>query len=382
MSAPTAESIVLASTEVPLLHFSGKERVFKGRVIVVSEILSKTNFVDFLAYLNATFPSTDQIFMMPGLESEDLPLTKMSVDQITSVVLKKQSNEVRAIVPGEGKEHFDTLHATFLSASDEDKPFLENEIRSASHRYTLEAIASNALKKFAMYWEPDTIASNALKKFAMYWEPDLKKFILLLDNRKVFTSDKAKVKTSANKSGSRLAKSLLANTLTNPLGTTPSGRLRRRIEESKESGEDSSDDSFQPNKSDSEELEFADPIKTSSKAPPAIPDIIEISSGVSTQDQNLPAPSQASKIPKKTHKHEKSASPKQVKAKKSRKQAPEQPPEIKVKKEPKSRQTSKKHAKQLFSSSSSEDFSSDSSDSSDSEQVLSFTYVYLPPPIF
>ena len=363
MSAPTAESIVLASTEVPLLHFSGKERVFKGRVIVVSEILSKTNFVDFLAYLNATFPSTDQIFMMPGLESEDLPLTKMSVDQITSVVLKKQSNEVRAIVPGEGKEHFDTLHATFLSASDEDKPFLENEIRSASHRYTLEAIAS-----------------NALKKFAMYWEPDLKKFILLLDNRKVFTSDKAKVKTSANKSGSRLAKSLLANTLTNPLGTTPSGRLRRRIEESKESGEDSSDDSFQPNKSDSEELEFADPIKTSSKAPPAIPDIIEISSGVSTQDQNLPAPSQASKIPKKTHKHEKSASPKQVKAKKSRKQAPEQPPEIKVKKEPKSRQTSKKHAKQLFSSSSSEDFSSDSSDSSDSEQVLSFTYVYLPPP--
>ena len=364
MSAPTAESIVLASTEVPLLHFSGKERVFKGRVIVVSEILSKTNFVDFLAYLNATFPSTDQIFMMPGLESEDLPLTKMSVDQITSVVLKKQSNEVRAIVPGEGKEHFDTLHATFLSASDEDKPFLENEIRSASHRYTLEAIAS-----------------NALKKFAMYWEPDLKKFILLLDNRKVFTSDKAKVKTSANKSGSRLAKSLLANTLTNPLGTTPSGRLRRRIEESKESGEDSSDDSFQPNKSDSEELEFADPIKTSSKAPPAIPDIIEISSGVSTQDQNLPAPSQASKIPKKTHKHEKSASPKQVKAKKSRKQAPEQPPEIKVKKEPKSRQTSKKHAKQLFSSSSSEDFSSDSSDSDDSEQVITvYIRITTPPP--
>ena len=365
MSSPTAESIVLASTEVPLVHFSGKQRVFKGRVIVVSEVLSKTNFVDFLNYLNATFASTDQIFMMPGLESEDLPLTKMSVEQITSVVLKKQSNEVRAIVPGEGKEHFDTLHATFLSASDEDKPFLENEIRSASHRYTLEAIAS-----------------NALKKFAMYWEPDLKKFILLLDNRKVFTSDKAKVKTSANKSGSRSAKALLASTPTNPSDTTPSGRPRRRIEDSKESGEDSSDDSFQPNKSDSEELEFVDLDKASRKLPPALPDIIDISSGTSVQDQKLPAPSQAPRIPKKTHKHEKSASPQQAKPKKSRKQAPEQPPEVKVKKEPKPRQTSKKHAKQLFSSSSSEEFSSDSSDSSDSEQVLLFIYVYLPPLFF
>ena len=71
--------------------------------------------------------------MMPAVESEDLPLTRMIVEQINSVVLKKQSNEVRAIVPGEGKENYDTLNATFLSAGDEDKPFLENEIRRVRH---------------------------------------------------------------------------------------------------------------------------------------------------------------------------------------------------------------------------------------------------------
>ena len=93
------------------------------------------------------------------------------------------------------------MHASFLLVADEEKSLLENEIRSAAHRYTLEAITSNALTKLTL---------------AMYWEPDVKKFILLLDNRKIFTSDKAKVTT-------------------NPLGFAPSGRLRRRIEESKES---------------------------------------------------------------------------------------------------------------------------------------------------
>ena len=360
MSSTTVENIILAIPEVPILHFAGKERVIKGKVIVVSELLLKTNYVELLQYLNSVFSSGDQIFMIPSVDSEDIPLSKMSVEQIISVVSKKQSNEVRSIIPGEAKEHFDTLHASFLSVSEEEKPLLENQIRDAAHRHTLEAIAG-----------------NALKKFAIYWEPELKKFVLLLDNRKVFTSDKSRVKTAANRSGNTLARSLLASTATNSLGFTPSGRPRKQIEDTKESGEDSSDDSVKPNKFDSDENEFTEACQSLPKKASPSQEVIEISSGTSMQDEKLPAASQLSRpIAKKSHKHHKSVSPELLKSKKQKKSNVEQVSKAKVKKEAKTNLKSTKHFQNSGASSSSEYTSSASSDSDDSEQVFLSHSIY------
>ena len=47
----------------------------------------------------------------------------MSVEQINAIVLKKFSNEVRPIIPGEAKEHFDSLFASYLSTSDDENPY-------------------------------------------------------------------------------------------------------------------------------------------------------------------------------------------------------------------------------------------------------------------
>ena len=211
----------------------------------------------------------------------------------------------------------------------------------------------------------------------MCWESDLNRFSLLLDNRKIFTCDKSKVKTAANRSGNTLARALLASTATTSLGLTPSGKPRRRIEDTQDSGDDSSDTSFKPSKSDSEELEFMDSCKQSSKAPLPSHEIIEISSGSSCQDAKLPAPIQPEKaVHKKSHKHAKLPSPQEAPTKKPRKMTaiPELP--LPIKKEQKVQPKHKKQVERALYSSSSESSFSSSSDSDYSEQV----FLCPPPP--
>ena len=107
-------------------------------------------------YLLELFPSKDQLFLLPSTDSEDFPLSKLSVEQIKSVIFKKQSNEVRAIVAGDFKLDYDTLKASFLSVEEEEQSCLQNEIRDFAHKHILEAIAANALKRFGTYLDTRT----------------------------------------------------------------------------------------------------------------------------------------------------------------------------------------------------------------------------------
>ena len=81
-----------------MLHFRGKDLVVSGKVLIISELLSKINYVELKEHLLAVYPSKDQIFLLPSTDTVDLPLSSMSVEQIEGVIFKKQSNEVRAIV--------------------------------------------------------------------------------------------------------------------------------------------------------------------------------------------------------------------------------------------------------------------------------------------
>ena len=76
------------------------------------------------------------------------------MEQIESVIFKKQSNEVRAIIAGDFKLDYDTLKSSFLSVEEEEQPCLQNEIRDFAHKHILEAIAANALKRFGTYVHP------------------------------------------------------------------------------------------------------------------------------------------------------------------------------------------------------------------------------------
>ena len=84
--------------------------------------MTKVNFVDLRDYLLENFPSKDQLFLLPSVDSDDLPLSRMTVEQIESVIFRKQSNDVCSIVAGDFKLDFDTLKASHESV-DEDEQF-------------------------------------------------------------------------------------------------------------------------------------------------------------------------------------------------------------------------------------------------------------------
>ena len=68
---------------------------------------------------------------------------------------------MRSIIPGDSKADFESLKTSFASANAEEKLDVENQFRAFAHKHTLQAIASNALKKFATYFDSLQSASIA-----------------------------------------------------------------------------------------------------------------------------------------------------------------------------------------------------------------------------
>jgi len=346
MSQISCQSVILSIPELAMLHFRGKDLVVSGKVLIISELLSKINYVELKEYLLAVYPSKDQIFLLPSTDTVDLPLSSMSVEQIEGVIFKKQSNEVRAIVAGDFRLDYDTLKASFLSADEEDQPGFENQIRDFAHRHLIEAIASNALKKFGTYSDPET-----------------NKPLLLLDNRRFFTTDKARVKAAANRNGVPMP------ACSKILETTPSGRIRRHIDDPDSEDEDLPQPTKNPQVDSESEREFTD--YEPYVRQPAIVDLSNLkSSGESTA---TPVPELSKKSGgKKKHAHF-SSSP-QYKKKQAKKEAAPAPLIPAVKSEPAQKIPKKAPKTQALSS----DSSDSSSGSDSSEQVILFSLSKTP----
>ena len=198
-----------------MLHYRGKDVATAGKVLVISELLSKINYVEVKDFLLALFPDSNQFFLLPSTESRDLPLSAMSVEQIEAVIFKKESNENRIIVAGDFKLEFNSLKAIVNSVEDEEQTPAQLKLKEFVRLQTIEAIASNALKRFGMYTDPVS-----------------KRPLLLLDNRIVFTTDKARVKAAAHRLGVAYPKCKAV------LEISPTGRVRRHIEEPIDSDDD------------------------------------------------------------------------------------------------------------------------------------------------
>ena len=346
MSQPNCETIISASADVPLLHFRAKDFIVMEKLLVISEILAKINYVDLQEHLLNFFPSAHQVFMMPSVDSHDLPLSMMSFDQIEAVITKKQSNEVRSIIPGDSKADFESLKTSFASANAEEKLDVENQFRAFAHKHTLQAIASNALKKFATYFDT---ASNQQ--------------VLLLDNRKVFTIDKSRVKIAANRAGNTIARSLLLPISEKANEKTPAGKPRRTIEETQESGEDSSEDESKPTEPEYDsEIELVD---ANTKCSPT--ELIEISSGTSNSEDQIPVFPKFMNKQAKSKKHARDMTAKWNKPKAAKKLSKKTKKTVVIKKERDAHKIPKKSAKKADSSSS--ESSDHGSDSETSEQV-------------
>ena len=124
MARTSCESIRTSFPELPMLHFRGKDSVVVGKVLIISELLNKINYVELKDYLLELFPSKDQLFLLPSVDSENAPLRKMSIEHIENVIFRKQANKLLDAEPD-----YDTLKASFLSADEEEQACIQNDIR-------------------------------------------------------------------------------------------------------------------------------------------------------------------------------------------------------------------------------------------------------------
>ena len=88
MAQSSSDNILLTFPDIAMLHYRGKDVVTAGKVLVISELLSKINYVEVKDFLLALFPDSNQFFLLPSTDSRDLPLSAMSVEQIEAVIFK------------------------------------------------------------------------------------------------------------------------------------------------------------------------------------------------------------------------------------------------------------------------------------------------------
>ena len=88
MAQSSSDNILLTFPDIAMLHYRGKDVVTAGKVLVISELLSKINNVEVKDFLLALFPDSNQFFLLPSTESRDLPLSAMSVEQFEAVIFK------------------------------------------------------------------------------------------------------------------------------------------------------------------------------------------------------------------------------------------------------------------------------------------------------
>jgi hypothetical protein len=201
-----------------------------------------------------------------------------------------------------------------------------------------------------------------LKRFGTYADPATKKPLLLLDYRKVFTTDKTRVKAAANRNG------VLMPSSSGSLEMSPAGRIRRHIDDLPESDEEDFSLPTKKQQPDSEsEREFNDyePFVRKSS-------IIDLSNLKSSEESSDTPIQKHSKKPAEKKKHAHFSTSPQIKKKHARKEAAPAPLMPSVKTEPTQRIPKKAPMKQEASSENSDS----SSDSEASEQVF-----FIPPNI-
>ena len=165
-----------------------------------------------------------------------LSLDEMPFELLDSVVFFKPSVETSAIVGPHNRDEYEAMKNQYLTGTVDERPANLLHIKD----FILPAVLEN-------------LAANIHKGFASYFSPDVNLQLLLLDNRKVYSTDKVKIKQVESKLKKQQRSSARANlphiSDTNaesdsilkssaPMPQrTPAGKPRRRIEDSSSSSE-------------------------------------------------------------------------------------------------------------------------------------------------
>jgi len=226
-----------ALEEVPILHYYGHEIVTLARRFNVQHFGQTFSKMDIEECLKQSFTSKKQLILWPFNDGNTgLSLEEMPFELLDSVVLFKPSVETSAIVGPHNRDEYEAMKNQYLTGTVDERPANLMHIKD----FILPAVLEN-------------LAANIHKGFASYFSPDVNLQLLLLDNRKVYSTDKVKIKQVESKLKKQQRSSARANlphiSDTNaesdsilkssaPMPQrTPAGKPRRRIEDSSSSSE-------------------------------------------------------------------------------------------------------------------------------------------------
>ena len=185
-------AIFSASEDRPMAPLFGSNVVVHGKRVLISALGANFDRVDVLQALRELIVDQKQLIVWKSSTLEPLSLDMMTFEEIEAATQFKATNESSSIL-GDSILEYNNLKAQYLSATnDQEQAGVLNLIKELSFNATLENLAANALKGFGSFMhEPSGIR------------------VFLLDNRKLYTFDQARVKTISNaisKENARLAK--------------------------------------------------------------------------------------------------------------------------------------------------------------------------------
>ena len=165
-----------AAEEVPILHYFGQEVFTMAKKILISALLLKGDKVDVEEFLKDTFPRKQQIILAPYYGGTSFSLNDISYQELEDISIFKPSNEPQAIIGQHNADEYNTHRLAYVNAPPDEKSTSLDSLRDFIHNAVLENLSSSIHKEFASYHHQ--VQNQRL---------------LLLGNRKVYTTDKAKI---------------------------------------------------------------------------------------------------------------------------------------------------------------------------------------------
>ena len=144
--------------------------------ILISALLLKGDKVDVEEFLKDTFPRKQQIILAPYHGGSAFSLNDISYQELEDLSIFKPSNEPQAIIGSHNADEYNSHRLAYVNAPPDEKSSSLDSLRDFIHYAVLENLASSIHKEFASYHHP--VENQRL---------------LLLGNRKIYSTDKNKI---------------------------------------------------------------------------------------------------------------------------------------------------------------------------------------------
>ena len=165
-----------ASEEIPILHYYGAEVFTMAKRILISALLLKGDKVDVEEFLKDTFPRKQQIILAAYHGGSAFSLNDVSYQELEELSIFKPSNEPQAIIGSHNADEYNSHRLAYVNAPPDEKSSSLDSLRDFIHYAVLENLAASIHKEFASYHHP--VENQRL---------------LLLGNRKIYSTDKNKI---------------------------------------------------------------------------------------------------------------------------------------------------------------------------------------------